>query len=410
VPTSAAPAPAGVPSARILVVDDVEANRESLARRLARRGYEVEMAAGGQEALDRIAADPPLDLVLLDVMMPGVSGLDVLSKVRETRPPADLPIVMATAKDSSEDVVHAMKLGANDYVTKPIDFPVVLARVQTQLALRRSVEQIRQLERELSERNAALERAAERTQRELAFGARVQAAMLPNDVQPIDGLTFAWAFRPCEHLAGDALNICPIARGVVGVYVLDVVGHGVASSLLSVAAMRALGGGPASNSILVAPDGSPAPPAEVARQLDDAFPFNSDTRQFFTLFYALIDVNAHTIRYVSAGHPGAIVVSRSAPPRLLNRNCTPIGIGGPQEDHVEPFASGDRLYLYSDGIIEAVRADGERFGTERLVEDLAAQASAPLRASVDALLAVLDEWRGGVPSHDDVTLLAVERV
>lgn len=404
--------------AHILVVDDIEANRESLGRRLARRGYMVELASDGQEALDRLAKEPPFDLVLLDVMMPGVSGLDVLAEVRKTRPAAELPIIMATAKDESEDVVQAMGLGANDYVTKPLDFPVVLARVQTQLSIKRHVEKIRKLESELSERNATLERlnkelraSADRAKRDLELGARVQSSMLPNDLPTVEGLRFAWEFRPCEQLAGDALDICPLAKHIAGAYVLDVVGHGVASSLLSVAAMRAIGDGRSSDSLLIRTDGTPNSPAEVASRLNEMFPFNTETNQFFTFYYAIFDAAAGELRYVSAGHPGAILLpADGGEPQLLNRNCTPIGLGESYEDHAVPLAKGDRIYLYSDGVDEAHRSrTSERFGSDRLVAALAKRRTEPLQATLDGLLSELELWREGQNSHDDVTLLAIER-
>jgi serine/threonine protein kinase/ActR/RegA family two-component response regulator len=119
----------------LLVVDDNEMNRDLLSRRLERKGFRVLTAVDGLQALDTIAGSA-VDLVLLDVMMPGVTGLDVLRAVRETRSPVELPVIMVTAKDESSDIVQALELGANDYVTKPIDFPVVLARVQTQLRLK----------------------------------------------------------------------------------------------------------------------------------------------------------------------------------------------------------------------------------------------------------------------------------
>lgn len=123
-------------SARILVVDDNEMNLDVLTRRLTRQGYEVLQATGGREALDVIESQN-VDLALFDVMMPEVSGLDALAIVRETHTLADLPIIMVTARSQREDVVAALELGANDYVTKPVDFPVLLARVRTHLELRR---------------------------------------------------------------------------------------------------------------------------------------------------------------------------------------------------------------------------------------------------------------------------------
>lgn len=120
---------------RLLVVDDNEDNRDMLARRLRKRGYDVDTAEDGFVALDRAEADH-FDLIILDIMMPGMSGLEVLRRLREIHPRAELPILMATAKSGSEDMVKALELGANDYVTKPIDFPVVLARIQAHLQTR----------------------------------------------------------------------------------------------------------------------------------------------------------------------------------------------------------------------------------------------------------------------------------
>ncbi|MFQ5684615.1 MAG: adenylate/guanylate cyclase domain-containing protein [Candidatus Binatia bacterium] len=138
--------------ASVLVVDDNPDNRDMLSRRLARRGYTVAVAEDGDQAL-KMSDTEHFDLVLLDIMMPGMSGLEVLKILRERYSVADLPVIMATAKDQSSDIVEALKIGANDYVTKPLDFPVVLARVETQLALKRATEEIRRLADQLELRN-----------------------------------------------------------------------------------------------------------------------------------------------------------------------------------------------------------------------------------------------------------------
>src|SRR3954471_16554768 len=116
----------------LLVVDDVEENRDLLSRRLKREGYDVAVAESGAAALATLAAKR-IDLVLLDVMMPGISGIDVLKAIRADPRIASIPVIMATARTDSSDVVEALDLGANDYVTKPIDFPVLNARVTTAL-------------------------------------------------------------------------------------------------------------------------------------------------------------------------------------------------------------------------------------------------------------------------------------
>ena len=118
----------------LLVVDDNEMNRDMLSRRLARRGHTVETAVDGQQALDMIVKQN-FNVILLDIMMPGISGIEVLKQIRESYSASELPVIMVTAKGDTDDVVAALKLGANDYVIKPLDFPIVMARVQTQLEM-----------------------------------------------------------------------------------------------------------------------------------------------------------------------------------------------------------------------------------------------------------------------------------
>jgi len=149
--------------ARLLIVDDVVENREILRRRFERHGYHATEASGGIEALDLIEREA-FDLVLLDMMMPDISGLEVLERIRARFSPGVLPVIMVTAKSQSEDVVEALNRGANDYITKPVDFSIALARVVTQLDRKRAEETIQQMNEELSRTNEALEgRVADRT-------------------------------------------------------------------------------------------------------------------------------------------------------------------------------------------------------------------------------------------------------
>jgi CheY-like chemotaxis protein len=120
-------------SLRLLVVDDNEDNRDMLARRLRRRGYQVSTAESGAEALDLISSAIHFDAVLLDVMMPDITGLEVLAKLRTRFSKEQLPVVMATARSDSEDVVEALRLGANDYVIKPINLDEVISALEVAL-------------------------------------------------------------------------------------------------------------------------------------------------------------------------------------------------------------------------------------------------------------------------------------
>jgi diguanylate cyclase (GGDEF)-like protein len=128
---------AEAPSTTLLLVDDDAMNRDALSRRLVRTGYKVLTADSGPDALEKVGSHR-IDAVLLDVMMPGMDGLETLRRLRRSRSVSELPVIMVTANDRSADVVEALDQGANDYVTKPIDFPVVLARIRSQVTTRRA--------------------------------------------------------------------------------------------------------------------------------------------------------------------------------------------------------------------------------------------------------------------------------
>jgi diguanylate cyclase (GGDEF)-like protein len=149
---------------RLLVVDDISENRTLLSRRFSRRGCVVEEADSGVAALDLIAQQE-FDLVLLDIMMPGQSGIEVLKQIRASHSPDILPVIMITAKTGSTDVVEALELGANDYITKPVDFSIAFARAQTQLTRKQSKQALDRSLRELEKTNRRLEREIVERQR-----------------------------------------------------------------------------------------------------------------------------------------------------------------------------------------------------------------------------------------------------
>ncbi len=181
----------------LLIVDDVADNRAILARRFKRKGFQIVEAESGEEALELIGK-AALDLVLLDVMMPGLSGIEVLKRIRHNYAPTQLPVIMVTAKSDGSDVAEALDAGANDYVTKPVDFAAAAARVKTQLERKKAVDDLEKangalqvlnetLELRIAERTAALVRANEELKKEIVERKRSQAEI--HYLAHHDGLT-----------------------------------------------------------------------------------------------------------------------------------------------------------------------------------------------------------------------------
>jgi diguanylate cyclase (GGDEF)-like protein len=167
-PDQMADAADGQPVARprLLIVDDISDNRSILKRRFERRGFDVAEAESGLIAIDMIEKSP-FDLVLLDVMMPGIDGMETLKRIRSQKSASALPVIMVTAKSESDNIVDALEQGANDYVTKPVDFAVALARVNTQLSRRRAEQQVALANEGLRMANEDLERRVEERTRRL---------------------------------------------------------------------------------------------------------------------------------------------------------------------------------------------------------------------------------------------------
>ena len=213
------PAMAVTPSAwrgaSILVVDDSEKNREVLSRRLEQHGFRVEVADSGEAALSAMTART-FDLVLLDVKMPGLSGLDVLRRVRSTTTMSELPIIMATALDGTKDVVEALECGASDYVTKPINLPVLLARTGTQLALKEANEKIRRLAVQLEARNKFIRDA---------FGRYLTDEVVETLLTTPAGLTLGGESRQVTILLSDLRGFSSLSERLTPPQVVTLLNH-----------------------------------------------------------------------------------------------------------------------------------------------------------------------------------------
>jgi len=256
-----------------------------------------------------------------------------------------------------------------------------------------------------------LRKAKQALENDLRLAARVQQALLPPPEIQVGGLRIAHAFHPCDDLAGDGVGVVSLPDNRLGIYLLDVSGHGVGAALLSFTLAHLLSP-TIEGSLLTENDGAGAsvvPPSRVAERLNRQFPMDR-TRQYFTLVYGVADPSSGQFQYVMTGHPAPVLLPRTGPPTSVAGAGLPIGMidEATYDDETLTLEPGDRLYCYTDGAIEAMNAAEEEFGLDRLLAEIARWRGLPLRAGLDRIAATVRAWSGG-PLKDDVSLLAIER-
>jgi sigma-B regulation protein RsbU (phosphoserine phosphatase) len=267
-------------------------------------------------------------------------------------------------------------------------------------------------------RNAKLEleETNQRMRLDLEMAARIQKSLLPASDFRIEGIRLAWLLKSCDELAGDTLGVIPLDPSHLGIYILDVSGHGVSASLLSFTLNRWLSLGSDQSPLIRRRPGSLesfeiVSTAEVAEQLNRQFPMDSRTYQYFTLLYGILDKGNGEFRFVAAGHPAPVLVPKNSNPLLLEGMGLPVGIlpDAIYREEVLQLEAGDRLYLYTDGITEAMDSDDQEFGIARLLSSLKVGMSLSLKESVSSLVTSIEQWCGRLKPRDDITVLGIER-
>ena len=247
-----------------------------------------------------------------------------------------------------------------------------------------------------------LRRVNEQLRRDVTAAARIQRSLLPERSAAIPGVAVEWLFEPCDRLGGDSFNVFDAADPFVGFYMLDVTGHGIVTALQSVALTRILAS--------TWPQPNNPMPAKLAQRLNTEFPINVDAWEYFTFLGGVLDRSNGLLRYVSAGHHGPVHVPAGGAPVALEAGGLPIGMfpDAEYEEFAKPLGPGDRLYLFSDGVTEAMNATDDDFGIDRLVATLADAGERPLTETLRQVRRAVDRWCGGDTLHDDFTLLGLE--
>lgn len=319
----------------ILIVDDDPQFRQFLVVWLKTRGFQVEVAASGEEAVAQLeSADPP-DLVFLDVLLPGITGLQVLELIRDQAD--DMAIILTTAYGSEPVAINALRRGADDYLRKPFDtreFQAILQRTLDRLRLRR---QNTALRAQLDEKHRQLEA-------ELSRAARIQAELLPTQVPKLAGFELAARCIPAREVGGDFYDWHRVTPGLLNLTMGDVMGKGMPAALLMTtvrATMRAVAGQNAPSATIHA----------TAAALDADL---SGAGSFVTLFHAQLDIARRRLAYVDAGHGHVFVRRADGTALALTERGIPLGIMSNQayDEGCVDLQPGDALVLYSDGLVD----------------------------------------------------------
>lgn len=377
---------------KILLVDDTPENLQILVATL-KEEYRLLVASNGEKALELARRDPSPDMILLDVMMPGIDGYQVCERIKQTAATRDIPVIFVTALNEAGDEERGLGLGAVDYITKPISPSIVRARVKTHLALRRSMEELQQAYR-------IIEAQKERMQKELDVGHEIQMSMLPVSFPKRPEFELFATLEPAREVGGDFYDCFFMDEHRLCFSIGDVSDKGVPSALLM--AMT--------KTMIKSRAVSDASTARILAHVNEELCADNDSGMFVTLFAAVLDLRTGELTSTNAGHnPPLLKHADGTVAWLSHRDGPVVGSlpGLPYGETRTQLRPGDTLLLYTDGVTEADDGSDTLFSAPRLERLLAASDSREMRDLVAEVRDAVVAFEAGAPRADDMTLLAL---
>ena len=369
---------------RILIVDDITSNIDILVAAL-RADYKLSIALDGPGALKAIEKNPP-DLVLLDIMMPGMDGYEVCSRLRSDEATREIPVMFLSALEDVQNKARGFEVGGNDYLTKPFEILEVKARVKSLLKAKAYADAVK-----------------EAVERELRIAREIQMGILPSDFSPCTagtGLDIHAFIEPARRVGGDLYEVLRASDRHVVVAVGDVMGKGISSSLFMAVTVT----------LLRMICRQTQQPEEILKRLNDELEAQNPRRMFVTMAVLVFDLLSRRVTGASAGHTPLLLIPRSGAPRFAFPSSGMVLGMRPQRTYTSETLDltwGDTLLLYSDGVTEAENLKEEQFESERLLKCFPDPSARTAGEVVARLLAEVQTFSAGAPQTDDLTILAV---
>lgn len=376
----------------ILLADDEAVSRRLLSEAMRRAGFEVELAADGEEAL-RLAASEAPDLLVLDFEMPHSNGAEVCHRLRtsDREDLQNLPIIMLTAHAGEEEEIRCLQAGANDFVTKPVSRDVLAARIHTQLRLRTMADELRQ-------RNDELGRWRAEHEADLAAAHATQQVLIPTRFPAVQDWSVESIYQPVIEIGGDVFGWCPAGQGRWLFWVADATGHGAAAALLTALAAQ----------LFRQACETEQEPGAILTAVNREFHKVFGGRAFMTACCALVGPDGE-VTFSGAGHPPLFVRRTNGSVDAYGPHGTILGLEEvtSMEQCRTTLEAGDVALLYSDGLFAFKQPDGERFTHENLRSVLGLVS--PGVAFFDRLLTALRDGSNGEPCCDDIAAIVLQR-
>jgi sigma-B regulation protein RsbU (phosphoserine phosphatase) len=398
---------------RVLVVDDSRAQRRILTASLQRWGFDVREADSGGAAL-RICADYAPDLVLSDWMMPGMTGLEFCRLFRDMARDSYGYFILLTSKSDKDEVALGLDAGADDFLTKPVNAAELRARIAAGA-------RILQMERELTDKNRLITSTLDELQSlydsldsDLIEAKKLQQSLVSERYRDFGTAEVSLLLQSAGHVGGDLVGMFPITEGRIGLYGIDVSGHGISSALMTARLAGYLSSSvPEQNLALQKTRGggfAPRPPAEAIAMLNRVIMSEMETEHYFTIALADVDLMRGHVIIAQAGHPYPALQRAGGTVEFIGQGGLPVGLIDAAEfqQFEVTMAPGDRLLIHSDGVTECAARDGallDETGLARILRDLR-QTRGP--AFLESLIWKLSDFAGDADFQDDISAVLLE--